>query len=140
MVLILKKVRQIENPILVRVRTNAIENVREYVEDANVSSVTRHSAAEQASIDAGNMTQGLMNLFVPNESGVIDTAANREFIQTFMNEVVPESERNSYYTGGKLNVEGYRRVQGAILAKAFGENYRLLTSMLESTDDNVKKS
>ena len=29
--------------------------------------------------------------------------------------------------------------QGAILAKAFGENYRLLTSMLESTDDNVKK-
>lgn len=134
-----EKISQIENPILVRVRTNAIENVREYVEDANVSSVTRHSAAEQASIDAGNMTQGLMNLFVPNESGVIDTAANREFIQTFMNEVVPESERNSYYTGGKLNVEGYRRVQGAILAKAFGENYRLLTSMLESTDDNVKK-
>ena len=53
-----EKIRQIENPILVRVRTNEIENVREYVEDANVSSVTRHSAAEQASIDAGNMTQG----------------------------------------------------------------------------------
>lgn len=134
-----EKIQQIENPVLVRVRTNEVPDVREFVEDANNPSVTVMSAAEQASVDARNMTQGLMNLFVPNEDGVIDTAANKEFVRTFFSTVVPSTERSKYFTDGKLNSDGYKRIQGAILAKAFGENYKLLTSILESQNASVKK-
>lgn len=79
-----------------------------------------------------------MYLFSPSENGDLNVGSNRAFISQFIQSVVPQNERGSLMTAeGNLSQDGLRRVQNAILAKAYGNNDALLL-MIESNDNNVK--
>lgn len=130
-------IEQLEQPVLVRVRTNEV-NRQTFVEEANVSNVAAMSATEQAVSDAKKLTNKAMYLFSPSENGDLNVASNRAFISQFIQSVVPQNERGSLMTAdGNLSQDGLRRVQNAILAKAYGNNDALLL-MIESNDNNVK--
>ncbi|MGR6906142.1 LPD38 domain-containing protein [Lysinibacillus sp. BSL11] len=130
-------IEQMEQPVLVRVRTNEV-NRQSFVEEANVSNVASMSATEQAIADAKKLTNKVMYLFSPSENGDLNVASNRAFISQFIQSVVPQNERGSLMTAdGNLSQDGLRRVQNAILAKAYGNNDALLL-MIESNDNNVK--
>lgn len=130
-------IEQMEKPVLVRVRTNDV-NRQSFVEEANVSNVASMSATEQAVADAKKLTNKVMYLFSPSENGDLNVASNRAFISQFIQSVVPQNERGSLMTAdGNLSQDGLRRVQNAILAKAYGNNDALLL-MIESNDNNVK--
>ena len=132
-----KTIEQMEQPVLVRVRTNDV-NRQSFVEEANVSNVASMSATEQAVADAKKLTNKVMYLFSPSENGDLNVASNRAFISQFIQSVVPQNERGSLMTAdGNLSQDGLRRVQNAILAKAYGNNDALLL-MIESNDNNVK--
>lgn len=132
-----KAIEQMEQPVLVRVRTNDV-NRQSFVEEANVSNVASMSATEQAVADAKKLTNKVMYLFSPSENGDLNVASNRAFISQFIQSVVPQNERGSLMTAdGNLSQDGLRRVQNAILAKAYGNNDALLL-MIESNDNNVK--
>lgn len=131
------QVNEMDNPILVRVRTNKV-NRQAFVEEANVSNVASMSSVEQAVADSKKLTNKVMYLFSPSENGDLNTASNRAFIAQFIQSVVPQNERGILMTGdGALSQDGLRRVQNAILAKAYG-NSEALMLMIESNDNNVK--
>lgn len=131
------QLKEMENPILVRVRTNKV-NRQAFVEEANVSNVASMSSVEQAVSDSKKLTNKVMYLFSPSENGDLNTASNRAFIAQFVQSVVPQNERGILMTGdGALSQDGLRRVQNAILAKAYG-NSEALMLMIESNDNNVK--
>lgn len=130
-------IEQMEQPVLIRVRTNEV-NRQSFVEEANVSNVASMSATEQAVADAKKLTNKVMYLFSPSENGDLNVASNRAFISQFIQSVVPQNERGSLMTAdGNLSQDGLRRVQNAMLAKAYGNNDALLL-MIESNDNNVK--
>lgn len=131
------EIEEIEHPVLVRVRTNKVDR-QSFVEEANVSNVAVMSATEQAIADSKKLTNKVMYLFSPSENGDLNVASNRAFITQFVQNVVPQNERGSLMTAdGNLSQDGLRRVQNAILAKAYGNNETLLL-MIESNDNNVK--
>ncbi|MEG0260728.1 MAG: LPD38 domain-containing protein, partial [Lysinibacillus sp.] len=132
-----EKVKAMDNPVLVRVRTNEV-NRQEFVEEANVSNVAAMSSVEQAVADSKKLTDKVMYLFSPSEQGDLNVASNQAFISQFIQSVVPNNERGILMTSdGALSQDGLRRVQNAILAKAYG-NSEALMLMVESNDNNVK--
>jgi hypothetical protein len=132
-----KVLENMENPILVRVRTNEVDR-KQFVSEANEASVSAMSAAEQATADADKMNNKIMSLFAPGENGELNTVTNHSFIVGFISEVVAKSERGRYMTAdGKLSQEGLIRVRNAVFAKAYG-NSEAISLLAESTDNNVR--
>lgn len=126
------------NPILVRVRTSDVDRAK-FAKDANVQAVAAMSASEKAKSDAEKTTAEVLNRFVPNEEGDFNTAANRDFINAFVANVIPDTERGAYLTkDGLLSADGFNRVRNAITYKAYSDMY-FLERMAESTDDNSKR-
>jgi len=124
-------------PILVRVREGDVDR-RQFVVEANEQSVASMSATEQAVADAERITPGMMNLFMPSETGDILTPANRDFIRRFMEEIVGPAERGEYMTDdGQLSLAGVTRIRNAVFQKAYGDP-ETLSLIAESTDNNVR--
>jgi len=130
-------VEKLDNPILVRIRDTDIDRTK-FAEEANISSVSAMSATEQAVADAKKLSGGMLSLFRPSESGEILTLANREFVDSFMRDVVDKSERSRYITAdGNISQEGATRVRNAVFAKAYGD-ITAIEKLSESTDNNIK--
>ena len=130
-------VRSMNRPILVRVREGDVDR-RQFVVEANEQSVASMSATEQAVADAERITPGMMNLFMPSETGDILTPANRDFIRRFMEEIVGPAERGEYMTDdGQLSLAGVTRIRNAVFQKAYGDP-ETLSLIAESTDNNVR--
>lgn len=126
-----------DNPVLVRVRTNEVDR-KQFVAEANVSNVAAMSSTEQAVVDAEKMNNKLMTLFTPAENGDLNVASNRAFITSFMGDVVAANERGRYMTQeGGLSQEGLIRVRNAVFQKAYGKT-EAISLLAESTDNNVR--
>jgi len=132
-----KALEGVENPVLVRIRQTDIDRVK-FAQEANEQAVAAMSASEQARTDAGRLTDALMEMFVPSESGELLNLANNQFIAGFMKDVVGEAERGRYITKeGFLSQEGVNRIRNAVFAKAYGD-IAAIEKLAESTDVNVK--
>lgn len=130
-------IQQMEAPILARIRQTDVDRLQ-FVEEANVPSVAAMSATEQALVDARRMTSATLQMFEPGETGQIDTAGNRPFIQRFFNEVVPAPERGRYMRGdGSLSQDGVLRIRNAIFARAYTDA-DFLGKLAEDTDPNIR--
>ncbi|MCL5676593.1 MAG: hypothetical protein M1602_01705, partial [Firmicutes bacterium] len=125
-------------PVLVRVRDTEVDRVK-FTQEANEQAVASMSATEKAKNDAKKLTGVLMAQFVPNETGEIDTPANRAaFIQNFMEKVVSDAERGELMQdNAKINQAGVIRIRNAIFAKAYGD-ITIIEKLAESTDNNVR--
>lgn len=124
------------NPVLVRV-TNGVDNYTELANSLNASTTASYSATEAANADAGKIGDIIEYLSV-SEDGGINNADNRDFIQKFVAQAVPETERGDVMqANGQLSQAGERRIQNALFAYAYGDT-ALVERLAESTDNNAK--
>lgn len=118
-------------PVLVRVRSTPV-NRAEFARQANASTVQRMSPSEQAKADAArlNSLEGLN----PTEDG--DFSNSRDFIRQFRSTLPITEQSEMMEADGRLSAAGYRRIQNAVLAKAYGDS-PTLRRMTESMDNNL---
>lgn len=126
-----------DNPVLVRV----VESSGDWADLArklNESSIQTYSATEQSMADAKRVGSILDMLAVDEETGSLNTAANKDFISAFISGVAAESERNGMTdAAGMLSQAGLERVQNAVFAKAYG-SAELSARLSESLDNDMK--
>jgi hypothetical protein len=110
---------------------------RQLAIESNIPSGQRLSATEQAAIDARGLSSDLLGKYNPLLTGGPTAAGNRDFVRSWIG-TLPEGERNSVQgADGSISSDGVRRLQGAMLARAYGDKGTLARS-LESTDDNTR--
>lgn len=135
--IVARKMETMKSPILVRMRTNEV-NRKQFVTEANVSSIAVMSTTEQAVVDAEKLNGRLMQLFSPGEQGNLQGASNRKFLLGFMDNVVSKSERGRYVDAkGNYSQEFFNRVKNAVFSSAYG-SAEALSILSESTDNNVR--
>lgn len=127
-----------ERPVLIRmVRGEPGTNWAGLAQELNAATTASYSTTEQAMTDASRM-EGILDLLVPNDEGTINSRENQTFIQQFVQQVVPASERGGMLTGeGMLSQAGLERAQYAVFAYAYN-NPELLAKLSESLDDDTR--
>ncbi len=131
-------VEAINKPVLVRVRQTEIDR-RLIAEKGNVPTAAQMSPSEIAEIDARKLTGEILEKFVADEYGNINTAANRKFIEAFLQHVVSDTERGKMGNreGTQLTQHGLNRVRNAIFARVYG-NTDALIALSDDLDVNIK--
>ncbi|MFM2290173.1 MAG: hypothetical protein RL684_3316 [Pseudomonadota bacterium] len=123
-------------PVLVRERATKLtdEERKAFTVEANKPAIMAMSAVERAQADAQQLNDAALSQLHPGE---LTSPANAGFARAFLSSMAP-GERNALLdASGNLSQEGVRRMQAAILARAYGrspESLSVLSRMLESTD------
>lgn len=126
-----------EHPVLVRVAED-VSDWGKLARDLNTSTIAAYSATERAMADAARMDSRIMAMLNPDEDGNINTTANKDFIQSFVSNVIPDNERGAAITGsGLLSQDGLERAEYAIFAAAY-KDADLMQRMSESLDNDMK--
>lgn len=129
-----------KEPVLIRVRETELNQneLRAFTVESNQSATMAMSAVERAQADAQLLDAGALELI---RNGDLSSAGNVPFTRTFLARL-PVSERNALMgPDGVLSQEGLRRIEAAVLAKAYGgtaESNRTLHRMLEANDADLK--
>lgn len=130
----------LKQPVLVRERVTQMtdEERRAFTVEANQTSVAALSPVERAQADARLLEPAVLAQL---RNGEIAQVQNAPFVRAFLSRL-PEAERNALVNpDGSVSQEGVRRLQAAILAKAYGgaaESNAVLGRMLESTDNEMR--
>ncbi len=112
----------VKRPVLVAERTDSptFEDRRAFIRESNTSSTARMSATEQAGVDADYLTGPVFDAYQPGRR--IGGAENAGFVRRMLGHMTAE-ERGALLTAdGALNAEGFRRIRGALFARAFGSD------------------
>lgn len=126
-----------KQPVLVRERVTAMNMAERatFALESNQAATAALSAVERGAADARRLSTDTLSLLA--DGGELDSRANQGFVRAFM-DGIPVGERSALMNpDGTLSQEGVRRIQGAVLAKAFGgtdHSNRVLLRMLESTE------
>ena len=128
-------------PVLVRRRKTDLDADarRQFTVDANKPTTMKLSAAEQANADAALIDDALLSKLVPGAQ--LTSGVNAGFVRGFMSRLSTGEMNELVGADGTLSQDGVRRIQGALLAKAYGgapEANAMLARSMESTDDNVR--
>ena len=129
--------QSMRNPVLVRIRQGQMESGERtaFTREANERTTLAMSSTEQALADAAALSPTTIGLY---RGGEIAEAGNRDFVRSFMQSVVSPNEQGRMVTpDGELSQEAIRRVQAALLARAFGDP-DLVGALVKSTDNNIK--
>ena len=103
------------------------------------------SETEAARTDARTLIKldesgdGIIRLL--SEKGDILSESNNKFVNAFIDEVVPESERSKYRTKGTISVKVEERIKNALFMYVFDDSSKaasLLSSLKDVGDSNVK--
>ena len=107
------------NPVLISRRVSDLspEDRQAFTLGANERSTLAMSAAERARGDVSRVSKAL-DLW---RGGDVGDAANRDFVRGFMAQLSPEERGSMMLQHGQLSAEGERRIQGGILAAAYGD-------------------
>lgn len=122
-----------KKPVLVMQSQLQGLDAERFAQQSNRPRSTEMSEPEQARVDSSVMGD-ILDLY---QGGDPESAVNAPFLKAFATNVVSASERNDFSKDGRLSAKGLRRIQGAVLGRAYGDT-ELLSRMLESTDDNVR--
>lgn len=123
-------------PVLIARRVTTLdENGRiAFAGAANRVTTLRMSAPEQALADARLVDGAVLEKLT---DGGMASEGNRAFARAFFSKL-PQSERGGLIDRqGNMSAEGIRRVEAALLARAYGDP-ALLSRILESPDSGVK--
>ena len=137
------RAKDFKKPILVRELTGANkvgdpvtpELLKEFATASNEAAVSALSATEQAKRDADALNLETLDLY---KGGSLTNTNNAMFISAFDRRVVPKSEQGQFYNKGALTLEGEKRIQHAILAKAYDYPTALERMLASTGTDNVK--
>ena len=119
--------------VLVRIRRSELtpEQRLAFTREANQQAVMSLSRTERAFTDAEAMPPGLVNLY---EGGAVDLAKNRDFVRSFVRDVVGPTEQTTFVSAkGELTADGVQRIEAALLAKAYSDR-RLVERIAEAAD------
>jgi hypothetical protein len=125
-----------KQPVLVRERVTPMNQSERqaFTVEANQSATAAMSPVERGAADAKRLDGDTLARMTEGE---VTSLGNQSFVRAFL-EGLPVSERSALLNpDGSLSQEGVRRIQAAVLTKAFGGEPRsnqLLGRMLESTD------
>jgi hypothetical protein len=119
-------------PVLIRRRTTDLspEQRLTLVQDSNVTTVDKLTPTEQARTDAQRLTPDMLRLLRSND---LMTEANADFIRALV-QGLTGAEARSLSAGGTLTADGVRRVERALMARAYGDT-PLLDRLINSKDD-----
>lgn len=124
----------VQNPVLVRTRLSDVDRVG-FTRLANESDMAQFSTSERAKTDADRLPD--TSLLRLNADGNINLDGSMDFVRAFVDQV-PQSERSTILTGdGKLSQDGKRRIESALVQRAFGDS-NLLSRLYENMDDESK--
>lgn len=121
-----------QQPVLVQRRLTEMQppELRDFVNEANERSTLAMNAAEQARSDARRVADALPYY----QDGAIEAAGNREFVRAFM-QSLPTAERGAMMLpDGRLSPDGQRRIQGAVMAHAYGDQMGVTLNRFLNTD------
>ncbi|HSV28783.1 MAG TPA: hypothetical protein VLL76_04465, partial [Candidatus Omnitrophota bacterium] len=132
--------RTMRAPVLVRRRLDDLtpEDRRAFTVDAQKSRTMEMSATERAQADA-QLLDGILHLLGDDDGrvGDIGLARNAKFVRAFV-DALPQTEQGRILSAdGSLSLDGRRRIEAALLARAY-DDADLLARMLESDDDNSR--
>ncbi|WP_298374420.1 hypothetical protein [Azospirillum sp.] len=124
-----------QNPILIRRRLTDLtaEERTRFTVAAQKSAVLDLSATERAIADARTIDR----ILPLHEGGDVGLARNAPFVRGFVDSL-PQADQGGVLAGdGQLSRDGKRRVENALLARAF-DDADLLGRMIETDDDNSR--
>lgn len=126
----------LRNPVLVAVRKTEMDPAAraEFARDANGATAARMSPTELALADARRLDDAALGRLT---SGDVTAAGNRGFVRSFLDRL-PASERGSLVdAAGALNQEGRKRIEGALLGKAYGDA-AVIGRIVEAADSDIR--
>lgn len=124
----------INNPVLVRTRLTDTDRTQ-FAKLANESDVAQYSATERAVSDSDRLPDA--SLLKINNDGLINLDGSMDFVRGFVGSL-PKSEQGTVITGdGRLSQEGKRRIESAIMQRAYDDS-SLIGRMAENLDDDSK--
>ena len=127
----------IDKPVLVRINRSGMSMPERaaFAVQANKDMKLRMSSTEQALADAKQVPDDVM---LKARAGDFMAASNRDFVRGVLQSIASPGEMGNLITSdGYLSQEGLRRVQGAVLAKAYGDA-GMMGTLLESTESNYR--
>lgn len=123
-------------PVLVRVRKTPMsaDELIDYTRESNERTTLGLSATERAMADAKAVTPIIADF----RGGDITSGLNAGFVRKFMQGAVGKADQGTMLDAyGQLTQEGRRRIEGAIVASAYGDS-ALVTDLFESADNDIK--
>ena len=131
-----EQVEAFDKPMLVRVRTTAIDR-EQFAIEANQDDKLSLTATERAKTDAKRIDDNMMMLFAPNENGDLMSSSNIKFLSAFMAKL-GDSETAQYLDkSGQFTQSFVTRVKQAIFAKAYNDD-RLLEMMADQSKPELQ--
>lgn len=122
-----------QQPVLVARRLDDMDAAtrKAFSEDAQRAPTMTFSASERAAMDAGRMDADTLAL---HKGGDVGLARNADFVRGFIGKL-PQAEQGALTTAdGKLSLDGRRRIDDALTARAY-DDVDTLAPMLETPDD-----
>lgn len=123
-------------PVLIRRRVTGMtpEARIAFTREANEAPIMSMGSAEQAFSDAKRIPNGILELYT---GGDLDLVRNRPFARKVV-DALPASERAAMLTAdGELSQAGAKRLEAALLAKAYGDA-SLVGKLTESTESDIR--
>lgn len=136
-----EEVETMENPILVRQRSNDSDNIQDSIIHSTVGGM-RMSAAQQAQADAKRLSDRALSKFKYDEdsNGDLTKKSYQDFVITAINDIADKTERDALLQeDGTPSAEGIRRVRAALAVMAYGDS-TLIERAFESTDTDSKNT
>lgn len=127
----------IDRPVLVGRRITELDadQARAFARGANERPNLAMSAAEQARADAERAGRAIDQL----QPGGLATAANRDFVRSFLAQLPAEERGGLILADGRLAEAGERRIRAAMLAHAYGDALGpTLERMLNGEVENLR--
>lgn len=128
-----ERVRAMNAPVLVRVRTSSIDR-RTFAVEANQDDKLSLTGTEKAKADADRLDMTLMAKL--SDEGNLLAAANRDFVTGFLQSLGDTEAAQYMTTNGQPTGALIARIQAAIFAKAYNDD-RLLELTADSSRPEV---
>lgn len=128
------EIARMDKPVLVRQLDESVDIAKAAVA-SNEGGGLGMSALEQARADADRLPD--FGHFIADDSGELNTAANRGFIRDFVGAMPHTVQAQMVDADGRLSQDGVRRLRNALLYRAYG-NSPTLSRMVESTDQGAR--
>ena len=128
------EIARMNKPVLVRQLDESVDIAKAAVA-SNEGGGLGMSALEQARADADRLPD--FGHFIADDSGELNTAANRGFIRDFVGAMPHTVQAQMVDADGRLSQDGVRRLRNALLYRTYG-NSPTLSRMVESTDQGAR--
>ncbi|RKG45160.1 MULTISPECIES: lytic transglycosylase domain-containing protein [Acinetobacter] len=124
----------VDRPVLVRTRLTDTDRVQ-FSRLANEADVAQFSASERAVTDIDRLPDS--SLLKINNDGTLNIDGSMDFVRGFVDQL-PQSERSvAIMPDGRLSQEGKRRIESALVQRAYGDS-NLVARLAEALDDDSK--